>query len=143
VSKGVQIALAALSIGAGLALVLTLGSAGEGTFRYYSDVGSFTSAPSAEVANLPARVHGFVVAGSIAKNLEAGHVDFHVADRSFDQPGAKALPVRFLGIDVPDLFKDGAEVVVEGHFASGTFLAEKVMAKCPSKYEAKPPGQST
>jgi len=53
------------------------------------------------------------------------------------------LPVRFLGIDVPDLFKDGAEVVVEGHFASGTFLAEKVMAKCPSKYEAKPPGQST
>jgi cytochrome c-type biogenesis protein CcmE len=47
------------------------------------------------------------------------------------------LAVRYLGIDVPDMFKDGAEVVVEGHFASGTFLAERVMAKCPSKYEAK------
>lgn len=137
-----QIALAALSIGAGLALVLTLGSAGEGTFRYYSDVGSFTSAPSAEVANLPARVHGFVVAGSIAKNLDAGHVDFHVADNHGDAK-AQVLTVRFLGIDVPDLFKDGAEVVVEGHYASGTFLADKVMAKCPSKYEAKPPGSST
>jgi len=135
----VQIALAALSIGAGLALLLTLGSAGEGTFRYYSDVGSFVAAPSAEVANLPARVHGFVVAGSIAKNLQAGHVDFDVADSS----GAKALAVRFLGIDVPDLFKDGAEVVVEGRFDSGTFLAERVMAKCPSKYEAKPPGRTT
>ena len=134
-----QIALAALSIGAGLALLLTLGSAGEGTFRYYSDVGSFVAAPSAEVANLPARVHGFVVAGSIAKNLQAGHVDFDVADSS----GAKALAVRFLGIDVPDLFKDGAEVVVEGRFDSGTFLAERVMAKCPSKYEAKPPGRTT
>ncbi len=136
-----QIALAALSIGAGLALLLTLGSAGEGTFRYYSDVDSFTSAPSAEVANLPARVHGFVVAGSIAKNLDAGHVDFHVADNHGDAT-SQVLPVRFLGIDVPDLFKDGAEVVVEGHYASGTFLADKVMAKCPSKYEAKPPGSS-
>jgi cytochrome c-type biogenesis protein CcmE len=137
-SKGVQIALAAVSIFAGLALVLTLSSAGEGTFRYYSDVGSFVSAPTAEVANLPARVHGFVVAGSISKDLSAGHVDFHVEDHG----GAKALPVRFLGIDVPDLFKDGAEVVVEGRYHSGTFLAERVMAKCPSKYETAPPGQS-
>jgi cytochrome c-type biogenesis protein CcmE len=135
----VQIALAALSICAGLALVLTLGSAGEGTFRYYSDVGSFVTAPSAETTNLPARVHGFVVAGSIAKDLAAGHVDFHVADQA---GSAGALQVRFLGIDVPDLFKDGAEVVVEGRFDSGRFLAERVMAKCPSKYEAKPPGPS-
>ena len=134
-----QIALAALSVFAGLALVLTLSSAGEGTFRYYSDVGSFTAAPSLETSNIPARVHGFVVSGSIAKDLAAGHVDFHVADRV----GASTLAVRFLGIDVPDLFKDGAEVVVEGRFDSGTFLAERVMAKCPSKYEAKPPGQST
>lgn len=138
-TKGVQIALAAFSVCAGLALVLTLGSAGEGTFRYYSDVGSFVSAPSAEIANLPARIHGFVVSGSIAKDLAAGHVDFHVADAS----GTHALTVRYLGIDTPDLFKDGAEVVVEGRYDDGTFLAERVMAKCPSKYEAKPPGQST
>ena len=61
---------------------------------------------------------------------------------SGDANASSALPVRYLGIDVPDLFKDGAEVVVEGHFASGTFMAERVMAKCPSKYEAKPPGSS-
>jgi cytochrome c-type biogenesis protein CcmE len=138
-SKGVQIALATVTVLAGLALVLTLGSAGEGTFRYYADVSSFVSAPSGEVANLPARVHGFVVSGSIAKDLAAGHVDFHVRDDA----GAHTLPVRFLGIDVPDLFKDGAEVVVEGRYASGTFMADRVMAKCPSKYETKPPGQST
>jgi len=141
-SKGVQIALAALSVFAGLAVVLTLGSADEGTFRYYSDVGSFVNAPSTETADLAARVHGFVVAGSIAKDLAAGHVDFHVSDQA-DNSASGALPVRYLGIDVPDLFKDGAEVVVEGRYASGTFLADRVMAKCPSKYEAKPPGQST
>ncbi len=138
-TKGVQITLAAFSVCAGLALVLTLVSSGEGTFRYYSDVGSFTNAPSAETTNQPAHVHGFVVSGSIAKNLPAGHVDFEVADSA----GQNVLSVRYLGIDVPDLFKDGAEVVVEGRYDSGTFLAERVMAKCPSKYETKPPGQST
>jgi len=71
--------------------------------------------------------------------MAAGHVDFHVAD----QAGGQVLAVRYQGLDVPDLFKDGAEVVIEGHYASGTFLAERVMAKCPSKYETKPPGEST
>jgi cytochrome c-type biogenesis protein CcmE len=113
-------------------IVLTLGASGEGTFRYYSDVAAFATAPASETSQA-ARVHGFVVAGSIAKNLPAGHVDFRVEDKG----KSHALAVRYLGIDVPDMFKDGAEVVVEGHFDSGVFLAERVMAKCPSKYEAK------
>ena len=46
---------------------------------------------------------------SFDKDLNAGHVDFHVSDRKSPQ----VLSVRYLGIDVPDLFKDGAEVVVE------------------------------
>jgi cytochrome c-type biogenesis protein CcmE len=137
-SKGVQIALAALTVFGGLALVLTLGAADGGTFRYYADVPSFVNAPANETADLAARVHGFVVAGSIAKDLEAGHVDFTVSD----QKSPHTLPVRYLGIDVPDLFKDGAEVVVEGRFAGGRFLADRVMAKCPSKYESKQPGPS-
>jgi cytochrome c-type biogenesis protein CcmE len=137
-SKGVQIGLAALSVFVGVVIVLTLSASGDGTFRYFSDVNSFTSAPSAETANLSARVHGFVVAGSIEKELDKGHVNFRVADKT----GTGTLPVRYLGIDVPDMFKDGAEVVVEGHYASGLFMAEKVMAKCPSKYEAKQPASS-
>jgi cytochrome c-type biogenesis protein CcmE len=132
VSKGVQIALAALSVFAGVVIVLTLGASGEGTFRYYADVGQFASAPASETSQ-PVRVHGFVAAGSIAKDLAAGHVDFRVEDKA----KAHVLPVRYLGIDVPDMFKDGAEVVVEGRYESGTFMAERVMAKCPSKYEAK------
>lgn len=131
-TKGVQIALAALSVFVGVVIILTLAASGEGTFRYYSDVGSFAKAPASESAQA-ARVHGFVVAGSIARDLPAGHVDFRVEDKGKQH----SLAVRYLGIDVPDMFKDGAEVVVEGHFESGTFLAERVMAKCPSKYEAK------
>jgi cytochrome c-type biogenesis protein CcmE len=41
---------------------------------------------------------------------------------------------------VPDTFKVGAEVVATGRIGlDGRLAAESVMAKCPSKYEAKGP----
>jgi cytochrome c-type biogenesis protein CcmE len=38
---------------------------------------------------------------------------------------------------VPDTFKPGAEVIVEGRFnkQSGVFSASTLITKCPSKYE--------
>jgi cytochrome c-type biogenesis protein CcmE len=46
--------------------------------------------------------------------------------------------VIYAGLETPDLFKDGAEVVVEGRLAAaGTFHATNVLAKCPSKFEGK------
>ncbi len=42
---------------------------------------------------------------------------------------------------LPDAFKDqaGAEVVAEGDYdGSDTFLANSLITKCPSKYEAAP-----
>ena len=49
----------------------------------------------------------------------------------------------FSSLETPDLFKDGAEVVVEGKLVhSGgepVFHADKVMAKCPSKFAPEPP----
>jgi cytochrome c-type biogenesis protein CcmE len=41
---------------------------------------------------------------------------------------------------VPDTFKEGSEVVIKGTLGPGGFQVEPngVMAKCPSKYEAKP-----
>lgn len=133
-NKGVQIALASLAAFAGLIWLIATGTAQDGTFRYYKSVGEYmVDAPAANGASRQLRVHGFVVGGSIVKNLGAGHVDFAIADA---EP-AETLQVRLLGIDVPDLFRDGAEVVVEGRFDGQTFLAERMMAKCPSKYEAE------
>ncbi len=130
-NKGAQIAFATLAAFAGLVWVIASGSADPGTFRYYQSVNEYLVEPPAARQQL--RVHGFVVEGSITKNLAAGHVDFAIADAV---PGS-VLRVRLLDIEVPDLFRDGAEVVVEGRFEDRTFLAERVMAKCPSKYEAE------
>ena len=35
----------------------------------------------------------------------------------------------------PDLFKDGAEVIVTGEYVDGTFYADELQTKCASRYE--------
>jgi cytochrome c-type biogenesis protein CcmE len=135
--KGAQIAIAALAVFAGAAWVLSLRASGEGTFSYYENVASYLDAGSsrdAAASRRGQRVHGFVVEGSIRKDLEARNVEFRIADAD----SARFLEVRYEDIDVPDLFRDGAEVVVEGRAVEGTFVAYRVMAKCPSKYEVEP-----
>jgi cytochrome c-type biogenesis protein CcmE len=134
-TKGTQIALATLSIFAGIAWLLTRGEAGEGTFAYYSTVSEYVehAQPASSGSARGDRVHGFVVEGSIHKDLRAQYVDFVIRDDA----GA-TLPVRLENLDIPDMFMDGAEVVVEGHLGEKTFVAQKVLAKCPSKYEVEP-----
>ena len=130
-SKGLQIALATLSIFVGLVWILTRAGGQEGTFSYYSTVSEYVQAVERrDTSSRSTRVHGFVLTGSIQKDLPAGHVDFVIHDKT-----EATLTVRLLGIEVPDLFQDGAEVVVEGRLEGTRFVARRVLAKCPSKYE--------
>jgi len=50
------------------------------------------------------------------------------------------IPVSYTGI-VPEMFKAGAEVLVEGkRDASGVFQSDVMLTKCASKYEEAPNG---
>ena len=52
----------------------------------------------------------------------------------------ETLAVKFHGV-IPDMFKAGSEVVVEGQReAGGVFQADTLITKCASKYEEKPAG---
>ncbi|MBI5186713.1 MAG: cytochrome c maturation protein CcmE [Nitrospinae bacterium] len=78
------------------------------------------------------RVKGNVVAGSIKREMGSLMVDFQISDDS-----KKTLPVHYKGV-VPDLFKEGIDVVVEGHVApDGVFQAATLLTSCPSKYEGQ------
>jgi cytochrome c-type biogenesis protein CcmE len=57
------------------------------------------------------------------------------------QDPAKRVAVSYRG-SVPDLFKAGADVVVEGKLnpAGDRFEADVLLTKCASKYDAKHPG---
>lgn len=131
-SKGLQIAVGTLTVFAGVGWLLYASGSGEGAFRYYRSVGEYASSVEGGAASGYSRVHGFVLEGSIARDLPAGHVDFAIRDEA-----GSTLAVRLRSIELPDLFRDGAEVVVEGRLEGRRFIADRVMAKCPSKYEAE------
>ncbi len=48
--------------------------------------------------------------------------------------GDYTLPVQYNGVR-PDLFKDGAEVIIEGNYKNGVFVADILQTKCASRYE--------
>jgi len=79
------------------------------------------------------RVGGDVQPGSIVKN--GAQVAFLL------HQGAQTLKVVYSGADpLPDTFKDNAQALADGRLGpDGVFEANKIQAKCASKYEAKPP----
>ena len=76
------------------------------------------------------RVNGQVVPGSVEQAAQGTILRFTVIDIESEE----SLSVVYQGV-VPDTFKVGNEVVVEGHLNSdGIFQANTLMPKCPSKY---------
>ncbi len=79
------------------------------------------------------RVAGIVQAGSIARNDAQEQIAFTIVD------GKQTLPVTYSGV-VPDIFRPGVQVVVEGHYHSqGAFTAQTLLTKCPSKFQSATP----
>jgi cytochrome c-type biogenesis protein CcmE len=143
-SKGAQLAVGASIIAALVGWFAFTNLEGGSTFQYYKNLDEFL----ATAANSPAsngkslRVHGYVANESIERNLQDKQVRFRVQNEPPHASGAgsKTLVVVYQGLETPDLFQDGAEVVVEGTLDGAgrdpVFLADNVLAKCPSKFEA-------
>ena len=75
-----------------------------------------------------------IVAGRATGDAHAGGLHFLIRD----QHGMASVPVVYKG-SVPDLFKTGREVVVDGKLQNGMFVAvsNTLVTKCPSKYAPK------
>lgn len=141
-SKGFQMAGGATVVALLLSWYAITNLESGATFAYFQTLEEFQAA-SSEYAGEHTRVHGYVTLGSIERDLPAKQVSFRIQNEPPHKGGASdnSLPVLFLGLETPDLFKDGAEVVVEGVLTAdgpeGVFRADKVLAKCPSKFEAE------
>lgn len=150
-SKGLQIATGAAVIAVLLGWYAydALGPGGDfQVFTYYRTLEEFQQTQRPGKA---ARVHGYVAPGSIERDVAGRQVRFHLQSRpphaaaaQQKAPGAgeRTLPVTYAGLDTPDLFGEGAEVVVEGRSRANDarFYADNVLAKCPSKFEAAEQG---
>ncbi len=138
-SKGMQITIGALLVVVLISLYGYAQIAGEGSYQYFTTLAEFRARPPAGKV----RVHGFVAPGSIERDLANKTVRFAVQNDPPHQAGVQPDPVTvsYATLEVPDLFKDGAEVIVEGELAGqgpdAVFRATNVLAKCPSKFQAK------
>ena len=118
----------ALSVAAVLAIFLLYTSlAGGGT-------------PSLAPSELKGRTGEVSLAGRVVGPIKG---DAHLGGLRFrlrDIKGAarETVAVIYTG-SVPDLFKAGRDVVVEGKLQNGTFVAKpgSLVTKCPSKYAPK------
>jgi cytochrome c-type biogenesis protein CcmE len=104
----------------------------EGT-EYYKHVDEVMTDPAAWHGK-KLQLHGYVVDKSIMRRPDTLDYIFKI------HSNGKVVNARYTGV-VPDTFKDGSEVVIKGTLAPDGFHVspDGVMAKCPSKYEAKGP----
>ena len=75
------------------------------------------------------RLGGNVIKGSIQYSENKLDIYFNL------KQGDATLPITHHSAAVPDLFKDGSQVIVEGVYHEGIFIAENLMTKCASRYE--------
>ena len=119
-----------------LVTILWLGWVGVSESKtYYHTIAELETLSGSALQNR-IRVGGDIKGGTIERFR--GRVDFVI-----EQEG-RSLRVSYVGRDpLPDTFVDGAQALVEGKpMPNGTFVAEKVQAKCASKYEAAPGGEA-
>jgi cytochrome c-type biogenesis protein CcmE len=96
-------------------------------------------AKEVEFINTRIKLAGKVVPQSIIKSDGNRTVEFQIWEPIGEQPNqfSNKRTIRYSGV-VPDTFRDEADVVLEGKTHSdGIFVAENMLAKCPSKYESK------
>jgi len=102
-------------------------SASGGSTEYYLTVSELrANAPAGDV-----RVAG-VVQDDVTRSDGGLHVTFTEND------GTASIPVDYKGT-LPDIFKPGITVVVEGTLGDdGVFRARTLLAKCPSRFSTQP-----
>jgi cytochrome c-type biogenesis protein CcmE len=87
--------------------------------------------PSELASHSGAVVLGGTVVGPVTGDARGDGLRFTLRDVK----GTETVPVVYTG-SVPDLFRTGREVMLDGELRNGTFVAEpdSMKTKCPSKY---------
>ena len=91
--------------------------------------------PSLQPSQLPGHDGRVSVVGKVTGHPTGNGHDTPLRFLLRDRSGTATVPVVYRG-SVPDLFKPGREVVIEGALVGGTFVGKRdtLVTKCPSKY---------
>jgi cytochrome c-type biogenesis protein CcmE len=112
--------------------LIWLGTAGSTESETYYKTVKELNSMSGKSKTSKIRVGGDVAGGSIVRKAD-------IVEFTLQQENA-TLRVSYDGKDpLPDTFKDGAQALADGRLGpDGVFHANKIQAKCSSKYQSKP-----
>ena len=115
---------------AGAALILAFLVLGLTTFS--SSMTPYVSFDEAQKSPRTVQVMGGLEKGSSRYDTATKTLHFNLVDLE----SKKVLPVAYRDVK-PANFEDAVSIVAIGKYGSGGFQAEKLLVKCPSKYQGQ------
>ncbi len=142
------------------AVVYLIASSTQASAEYFMTIDE-VQAQKSEITGKSLRISGAVIGDTIAYDPETLTLTFEVAHVTGDNdeiesngglaqvlhdatvdPNRTRLVVHYTG-PVPDLLQNEAQAIMTGQLnADGTFYADELLLKCPTKYEEAVPAQS-
>ncbi len=142
------------------AVVYLIVSSTQASAQYFLTVDEVLE-KGAEVMDRDLRVSGAVIGDSIQYDLDTLTITFEVAhipgdndeidaqgglaavlNKAVTDPNSRRIQVVYVG-PKPDLLKDEAQAIMTGRLGEdGTFYADELLLKCPTKYEDAIPEQA-
>ena len=110
--------------------VLVLAFIGYAGWSFMDSVTPYVGIAAAQKATGNVQVKGLLDQKAEAPHMEGDYFVFTLQD----EDTGESMPVRYHGTK-PDQFDEAHHIVAVGTFRDGAFQSDKLLIKCPSKYE--------
>jgi cytochrome c-type biogenesis protein CcmE len=114
-----------------LALGLLVIAVGIGVTSFKKSVTPYISFQEARRASGLVQVNGTLADKQYVLKQESQYLSFRLKDDK-----GEVMPVEYKGV-IPGNFDQATSIVAIGRYQDGTFQAEQLLVKCPSKYQAE------
>ena len=113
-----------------LFVIIALAFLGYVLYAFQSSVTPYVGIAEAETSTSSVQVKGLLDKTAPAPHMDGDDFVFTLADEN----DGKTMVVRYHG-QKPDQFDQAHHLVAIGHYDGTVFQADKLLIKCPSKYE--------
>jgi cytochrome c-type biogenesis protein CcmE len=120
-----------MNVKAVLAVALLVIAVAIGITSFKKSVTPYISFAEARQAQGLVQVNGLLADKKYVLKSQEQFLSFRLKDSK-----GEILPVEYRGV-VPGNFDQATSIVAIGHYKDGTFAAEQLLVKCPSKYQAE------
>jgi cytochrome c-type biogenesis protein CcmE len=113
------------------ALVLLGVAAAIGVTSFKKTITPYITFAEAKKSSGLVQVHGVLADKRYVLQQDRQYLSFRLKDEE-----GEVLPVEYKGV-IPGNFDQATSIVAIGRYHDGTFTAEQLLVKCPSKYQAE------